>query len=108
MRYPHTPGPWQVIGGSVYGYGCDSAGEPTQPIAHMDRRPGNGTVPTERDSNAKLIALAPRMAAALAAIEATYRTFRNVPKEQQEWTSLDDDALTETQAILRTIEEDQR
>jgi hypothetical protein len=33
------------------------------------------------------------MLTALAAIVTTYRTFRNVPKRQQEWTTIDDDAL---------------
>jgi hypothetical protein len=31
------------------------------PIARMDREPGNGTRPCERDSNAQLIALAPQL-----------------------------------------------
>lgn len=65
MSKPHnrdplrpTPGPWHVSCGSVYG-------PEGQPIADMDREPGNGTYPTERDRNAQLIAAAPAMRDAL-------------------------------------------
>lgn len=44
-------------------------------------------------ADAPLIAAAPDMLAALKALASTARTFRNVPKDEQEWTSLDDDAL---------------
>ncbi len=41
----HTPGKWQVTSGMV---------ETVEgiPIAEMDREPGNGTLPVERDANA--------------------------------------------------------
>lgn len=45
----------------------------------------------ERD--ARLIAAAPDLLKALKALVSTARTFRNVPKDEQEWTSIDDDAL---------------
>jgi len=45
------------------------------------------------DSIARLIAAAPDMLAALVALAATARTFRNVPKAEQEWGPLDDEAL---------------
>lgn len=54
----HTPGPWQVNSGMVE----TVAGIP---IAWMDREPNNGTMPTERDANAKLIAVAPKLLEAL-------------------------------------------
>jgi len=41
---------------------------------------------TLRASNAQLLA-------ALKTIISTYRTFRNVPVEEQQWTSLDEEAL---------------
>lgn len=44
----HTPTPWKVESGMIY----------TQegiPIARMDREPGNGTQPVERDENARFI-----------------------------------------------------
>ena len=47
----HTPGPWECHSGMVW------KGE--IPIARMDREPENGTQPTERDANARLIASAP-------------------------------------------------
>ena len=40
----------------------------------------------QREVNADLLA-------ALEGLAATARTFRNVPKDEQEWTSIDDDAL---------------
>ncbi len=62
MPEAHTTGPW------VYHLGCVYADCPTAypkgkdtgvPIAHMDREPGNGTTPCERDANARLIAASP-------------------------------------------------
>ena len=46
-----------------------------------------------RTINAELLA-------ALKALTATSRTFRNVPKDEQEWTSLDDEALDNAFAVL--------
>lgn len=57
-EYPPTPGPWHVVSGAVET--LDGT-----PIASMDRESGNGTAPTERDSNAALIAAAPEMFDAL-------------------------------------------
>lgn len=54
---PHTPGPWQVNSGMV-----ETA--KGVPIARMDRTPGNGTQPVERDANAYLIAAVPTLLAA--------------------------------------------
>ena len=54
----------------------------------------------QKESNAKFIAIAHNLmptlldaVAALRAVSQTYRTFRNVPIEEQQWTSLDDEAL---------------
>ena len=58
----HTPGPWQVVSGAVQT-------EKGIPIAKMDREVGNGTVPTERDKNAHLIAAAPDLLAALQVVQ---------------------------------------
>lgn len=38
--------------------------------------------------------------AALQALASTARTFRNVPQEDQEWTSIDEDALTAAFAAI--------
>lgn len=71
----HTPGPWEMDSGMVQtayihkdckltvGF-CDVH----TPIAYMDRKPNNGTMPTERDANARLIAAAPELLEALRAI----------------------------------------
>ena len=58
MMTQPTPGPWRVTCGAV-----ETAN--SIPIAHMDREPGNGTLPVERDENARLIAKAPEMRDAL-------------------------------------------
>ncbi len=60
----HTPGPWRVQNGSVYALAPDGSFG-SLPVAHMDRDPGNGTRPVERDANARLIAAAPEMVEAL-------------------------------------------
>jgi hypothetical protein len=54
----HTPGKWVVSSGMV-------ETENGIPIAKMDRETGNGTLPVERDDNARLIAAAPEMEEAL-------------------------------------------
>ena len=53
----HTPTPWVCHSGMVWkqaepGFVGDT------PIAFMDREPGNGTLPVERDENAKYITVA--------------------------------------------------
>ena len=63
MSTQHTPGPWTIITGSVYKERSSGGGD--IPIAHMDREIGNGTVPVERDANARLIAAAPDLLTAL-------------------------------------------
>ena len=50
----HTAGKWVCVSGMVETSGGI-------PIAYMDRVPGNGTMPCERDANARLIALVPDM-----------------------------------------------
>jgi hypothetical protein len=61
----HTPGPWETSCGmvqTVREHECKITGCGVHiPIALMDRTPGNGTVPTERDANAHLIAQAPEL-----------------------------------------------
>jgi hypothetical protein len=49
--------------------------------------------PAEGARIAALMAAAPELLTALEALTITARTFRNVPKEDQDWTSCDDDAL---------------
>jgi len=54
----HTPGPWVVSSGEVY------TAKTGIPIARM-RRDTPDTTPTERDSNAQLIAATPELLLAL-------------------------------------------
>lgn len=60
----YTPAPWIEDGGSVY------TKDGHLPIAHMERdaNKAQGIPPTERDANAKLIAAAPEMLAAIEGI----------------------------------------
>jgi len=82
----HTPGPWMLDDGLVY-----------VPLAAPDRHGATiyaiATIEESNEANARLIAAAPAMLAALEGLTATARTFRNVPAEDQEWTSIDDEAL---------------
>lgn len=58
----HTPVPWICHSGMVWqdkpGVSPTGDGEGRLPIARMDREPGNGTEPVERDANATFIVLA--------------------------------------------------
>lgn len=63
-----TPGLWEVASGMVQTVAIHTDCKLTPgfcdvhtPIAWMDRKPGNGTMPTERDANAQLVACAPEM-----------------------------------------------
>jgi len=64
-RTDYTPGPWEVCSGmvqTVAEHKCKIPGCGVHiPIAYMDREPGNGTLPVERDANARLIAAAPEL-----------------------------------------------
>ena len=99
MTTTHTPGKWIVrdIPSRDYYIGpADDGGAPS--IAIVTRRHNRTEAQTE--ANARLIASAPDLLAALKAITCTYRTFRNVPKDEQEWTSTDDEALDNAFAVL--------
>jgi len=94
MKIQHTAGPWVLEAGRTiktqHGEFCltyqhDKRGNPSF-------RPVDGW--SELDANARVIAAAPELLAALRALASTARTFRNVPQEDQEWTSIDEDALT--------------
>ena len=45
------------------------------------------------EAHLRIMHAEPRLLVALQALAATARTFRNVPEQDQHWTSLDDDAL---------------
>jgi hypothetical protein len=79
----YTPGPWTCTSGMVWKAGRKGDGIP---IARMDRIPGNGTSPVERDANARLIAAAPNLLAAceaaLPALSAHERTGCDCPDSE--------------------------
>ena len=68
METKHTPGPWQVLSGSIYESKANEGLDCTR-IALMDRA-NFKIIPTERDANARLIAAAPDMLEALTAAKA--------------------------------------
>ena len=98
----HTSGPWfrtvsQDNEETIYEI-CTAAenGEPKEIIArvnHCVMAQGFAISEAEVRANARLIAAAPDLLAALQAVLSTYRTFRNVPKDLQEWTCIDDEAF---------------
>jgi hypothetical protein len=86
----HTPGPWSVDYIDNIGFYV-TAGD------GIDGHGGHGWLlpkyAAEGEANARLMASAPDLLAALEALTATARTFRNVPADEQEWTPIDDEAL---------------
>jgi hypothetical protein len=96
MSTAHTPGPW------IQGW---DENFPRQTV--IIEQETNGRILAvvddndEQDkANARLIASAPELLEALNHAHNSLRTFRNVPKEEQEWTSFDDDVM---EAIERAI-----
>lgn len=67
-RQTMTPGPWEVESGMVqtaYDHDCNTPGCGVKiPIALMHRESRNGTMPCERDANAKAISAVPDLIAA--------------------------------------------
>ena len=89
----HTPGPWKAHTGQSRGthigpYVTDSQADI---VALVDYQTFGDS--EQSNANAHLIAAAPDLLTASIAAAACYRTFRNVPKDEQEWTVTDDDAL---------------
>lgn len=94
----HTPGPWTCHSGMVWKTvenQWPKGSEVGIPIARMDREPNNGTLPVERDENARLIAAAPEL---LAALEAAHQyviawRFEYVDKPQNEHNAAQQDRI---------------
>jgi hypothetical protein len=86
----HTPGPW-----TDYRATATRAPGVSVDIWHVngDRDTTHVANGIYSEANARLIAAAPDLLAALEALAATARTFRGVPAEEQEWTPIDDEAL---------------
>jgi len=97
----HTPGPWRadhrIIENDTEPRHIEIMVEKLTDDPRFFIHPLIGKVSygqvDEMKANARLIAAAPELLAACIDASATYRTFRNVPVEEQEWTSLDDAAL---------------
>jgi hypothetical protein len=83
-----TPGPWHTAPDkSFYVFAHGSLSE------QAGVTDGPFICSASSQANARLIAAAPDLLAALKALTLTARTFRNVPQEEQMWTSIDEDAL---------------
>ena len=91
MKTKHTPGPWRVWENLIQ----VSPNGPS--ICYFEA----GQQPSE--ANARLIAAAPELLAALINLTATARTFRNVPKREQEWTPIDDEAIDAAFAAIDKV-----
>ena len=87
----HTPGPWTLKYLDVYA-GNAHVATATRQVADGD---------TQAAANARLIAAAPDLLLALQCLTNTARTFRNVPKDEQEWTIIDDEVLDAAFAAIR-------
>jgi hypothetical protein len=89
----HTNGPWSA---NLNGLARDKQDAPQWTVGKSCEclviLPNRST-PEETEANARLIAAAPDLLAALQAVLSTYRTFRNVPQDLQEWTCIDDEAF---------------
>lgn len=57
-----------------------------------------------REEHNALVNSHAELLAALQAVTATARTFRNVPKDDQEWTPIDDEALDAAFAAIAKAE----
>lgn len=110
----HTSGPW-TLGNHHHEHqtGPDrDAPLWSVPIWANDATPGERIAAeafafdrNQARANARLIASAPALLAACVGALATYRTFRSVPRDEQEWTSLDDDALNALFAAIAQAKE---
>lgn len=96
----HTKGPWEVMWEDHANViiGADQA--VIADCFHADDRTQGPREQEQALANARLIASAPELLEALNHAHNSLRTFRNVPKEEQEWTSFDDDVM---EAIERAI-----
>lgn len=105
----HTPGPWRACkdGACVCGH-IWAEGDKRVATVHENTRDGDGTVHAEwsreeRVANARLIAAAPRLAAALERCADALDSFACDPPglPSVEWTEEDAEAVREANAALR-------
>lgn len=98
-----TPGPWKVLSSfpdEVEIVSPGRNGGPGKLVADLTVSAFDGEA---RQANARLISKAPEMVEALKAVHSLYRTFRDVPKDEQQWTQLDDDAIALIESLLNSI-----
>ena len=93
---PHEADVWTLYG-HITGEGVDAIGDFASREAAEEtyfritgvKFSGSNTA----DTHLRVAHAGPKLLAALLALAATARTFRNVPEGVQQWTSIDDDAL---------------
>ncbi len=96
----HTPGPWTWIKVDSTPDRQGWLNSPNESVMFVPNARGSAAEIAIRDADARLIAAAPDLLAALEGLTATARTFRNVPTEDQEWTPIDDEALDAAFAVI--------
>lgn len=95
MSTQHTPGPWEAYEERRNTYIDQKVSDdPDEGYKAIFRLTHAQDIPdAQAQANIRLMVAAPDLLAALTALAATARTFRNVPKAEQEWTPIDDEAL---------------
>lgn len=98
---------WLLDDAGPHGISVYTAGG--ENIAKVSRSTADGFAgpPSEASANGRLIVNAPAMYHTIIALTNALRTFGpGVPKDEQQWTSFDEDALNAAYRLLSTIEED--
>jgi hypothetical protein len=102
---PHEADVWTLYG-HINGQGVQAIGDfskreyAEEVFQRITGVPFAGSYTAE--AHLRIMHAGPKLFAALQALVATARTFRNVPQRDQQWTSIDDDAL---EAAFAAIEE---
>jgi hypothetical protein len=96
-----TPGPWRIGDAGTTIFGPPNG----TPFPKMIASITNNPFPSKSQrANARLIAAAPQLYQALLALTQIARTFRNVPKEEQDWGPIDDEVLDNAFEVLAHAE----
>ena len=105
----HTPGPWVYSDGMVWKHRPPEPNRTVEaiPIARMDREPGNGTLPVERDDNARLIAAAPETAAERDRLKTINARLVSVLQKIGELDGFSSDVREDARAAIAKAQSDQ-
>lgn len=104
-RAVFTPGPWVCHSGMVWKDGPNVYPKGTEdgiPIATMCREPNNGTLPVERDANARLIAASPQLLKAVHGLLWLHNNRHN--HADPKFLEFLDAAAVDAEAAIRAVE----